>query len=237
MSTRASLPSAAGTKPLLSRIGALLGTYGLMGAILFLSAGRLDWLDAWVFLIVYFLVAAAAQIWLMMTHPDLVEERWRWGAKTKAWDKWIISANGLLLFALLVVIGLDAGRFGWSHVPWPVRAAALLGFVPAFGLPLLASHANTYLASTVRIQEERGHAVVTAGPYAFVRHPMYAGMILYDLCVPLLLGSWVGLAISGLMIFMVVLRTSLEDRTLQAELPGYREYASRVRFRLLPRVW
>jgi protein-S-isoprenylcysteine O-methyltransferase Ste14 len=208
-----------------------------MGAVLFLSAGRLDWLDAWVFLIVYFLVAVAAQNWLMMIDPDLVEERWRWGPNTMAWDKWIISANGLLLFALLVVIGLDAGRFGWSHVPWPVRAAALLGFVPTFGLPLLASRANTYLASTVRIQDDRGHVVVSTGPYAFIRHPMYAGMILYDLCVPLLLGSWVGLAVSVLMIFMVVLRTSLEDRTLQSELPGYREYASRVRFRLLPGVW
>jgi protein-S-isoprenylcysteine O-methyltransferase Ste14 len=208
-----------------------------MGAVLFLSAGRLDWLDAWVFLIVYFLVAVAAQNWLMMIDPDLVEERWRWGPNTMAWDKWIISANGLLLFALLVVIGLDAGRFGWSHVPWPVRAAALLGFVPTFGLPLLASRANTYLASTVRIQDDRGHVVVSTGLYAFIRHPMYAGMILYDLCVPLLLGSWVGLAVSVLMIFMVVLRTSLEDRTLQSELPGYREYASRVRFRLLPGVW
>jgi protein-S-isoprenylcysteine O-methyltransferase Ste14 len=208
-----------------------------MGAVLFLSAGRLDWLDAWLFLTVYFLVAVAAQIWLMMTDPDLVEERWRWGANTKAWDKWIIFTNSALLFALLVVIGLDAGRFGWSHVPWLVRVAALLGFVPAFGLPLLASRANTYLASTVRIQEERGHTVVTAGPYAFIRHPMYAGMILYDVCVPLLLGSWVGLAISAVMITMAILRTALEDRTLQAELPGYREYASRVRFQLLPRVW
>ena len=208
-----------------------------MGAVLFLAAGRLDWLDAWIFLVAYFVIAAAAQAWLTRLDPDLVEERWQVGTNTKAWDRWIVAANGLLLFALLFIIGLDAGRFGWSHVPWPVRAAALLGFVPAFGLPVLASRTNTYLSSTVRIQEERGHVVVSSGPYAFIRHPMYAGMILYDLCVPLLLGSWVGLAVSVLMICMVVLRTSLEDRTLQSELPGYREYASRVRFRLLPGVW
>jgi protein-S-isoprenylcysteine O-methyltransferase Ste14 len=215
----------------------LLAYYVLMGAVLFVSAGRLDWLDAWVFLIAYFLVAAAGQVWLTKVNPDLADERSRWGPNTKAWDKWIVSANVALLFALLVVIGLDAGRYGWSHVPWPVRAAALLGFVPAFGLPLWASRANAFLASTVRMQEERGHAVASAGPYAIIRHPMYAGMILYDVCVPLLLGSWAALAIGGVMIAMVILRTSLEDRTLQAELPGYQDYARRVRFRLLPGVW
>jgi protein-S-isoprenylcysteine O-methyltransferase Ste14 len=189
MSTRTSLPNAAGTKPLLSRIGALLGTYALMGAVVFLAAGRFNWLDAWVFLTAYFLVAGIAQAWLAWTNPDLAEERWQWGPNTKAWDKWIVPANGLLLFALLVVIGLDSGRFEWSRVPWPVRVAALLGFVPAFSLPVLASRANAFLASTVRIQEERGHAVASTGPDAVIRHPMYAGMILYDVCVPLLLGS------------------------------------------------
>jgi protein-S-isoprenylcysteine O-methyltransferase Ste14 len=237
MNSSSSPPRPARPPPLLARIGALLATYALMGAVLFLAAGRLDWLDAWIFLVAYFLIAAAAQAWLTRIDPGLVEERWQWGTNTKAWDRWIVAANGLLLFALLLVIGLDAGRFGWSYVPWPVRLAALLGFVPAFGLPLLASRANTYLASTVRIQEERGHTVVSAGPYAFIRHPMYAGTILYDVCVPPLLGSWVGLAVSAVMITMAVLRTTLEDRTLQAELPGYREYARRVRFRLLPGVW
>jgi len=222
---------------MLTRIGALIVTYGLMGSVLFLAAGRIDWPDAWVFLIAYFLTAATAQVWLTRTNPELADERSQWGPNTKAWDKWIVSVNVVLVVALLAVIGLDAGRFGWSDVPGPVRLVALLGFVPAFGLPLLASRANTYLASTVRIQEERGHAVVSAGPYAVIRHPMYAGMILYDLCVPLLLGSWVGLAVGAVMIAMVLVRTALEDRTLQAELPGYDEYARRVRFRLLPGVW
>jgi protein-S-isoprenylcysteine O-methyltransferase Ste14 len=237
MSTPSSLPHPGGIRQLLTRITALVVTYALMGALMFLAAGRINWPHAWAFLIAYFLVAAAAQIWLMRIDPDLAEERRRWGANTKAWDRWIISANDLLLFTLLVAIGLDAGRFGWSHVPWPVRAAALPGFVPAFGLPLLASRANTYLASTVRIQDDRGHAVVSAGPYAFLRHPMYAGMILYDVCPPLLLGSWAGLAVSLVMTILVIVRTALEDRTLQAELPGYREYAARVHYRLLPGVW
>lgn len=135
---------------------------------------------------------------------------------------------------MLVVIGLDAGHFGGSHVPWAVRLVALLGFVPAFGLPLLASSANTYLASTVRIQHERGPSVVSAGPYARIRHPMYVGMILFNLCLPPLLGSWYGLGVSALAIGPVILRTALEDRTLEAELPGYADYAERVRWRLVP---
>jgi len=226
-----------GLRLFLSRLPQVAALYIVMGLVLMLSAGRLDWVDAWVFLIAYFLVAAAGQAWLTRTDPSLVEERSRWGSNTKAWDRWIVSANALLTLALLVVIGLDAGRFGWSHVAGPVRLAALLGFVPAFGLPLLASRAHTFLASTVRIQTERGQAVVSAGPYAWIRHPMYAGMILFDVSLPLLLGSCCGLGVSTVMVALVILRTALEDRTLQAELPGYAQYARRVRFRLLPGLW
>lgn len=222
---------------MLSRLVQLLVMYGLMGAVLMLAAGRMDWLEAWVFLLAYFAVAVAGQAWLIKVDPGLVYERSRWDANTKAWDRWIVIANSLLMLSQLVVIGLDAGRFGWSHVPWILRLLALLGFVPAFGLPLLASRANTCLAATVRIQEEHGHAAVATGPYAIVRHPMYAGMILFDICLPLLLGSWCGLGVSAVMIALLIVRTALEDRTLRAELPGYREYAARVRFRILPGVW
>ena len=222
---------------LLARLVQVAAYFIIIGTVLVLAAGRLDWPDAWIYLVAHFLLAAAAQAWLIRLDPDLVEERGRWGANTKAWDRWILSANLVLTLALLIVIGLDAGRFGWSHVPWPVRLAALLGFLPGFGLPILASRANTYLASTVRIQDERGHRVVSAGPYAAIRHPMYAGMILFDLCLPLLLGSWWGLAVSGVMITLVVVRTALEDRTLRSELPGYADYARRVRFRLVPGIW
>jgi protein-S-isoprenylcysteine O-methyltransferase Ste14 len=222
---------------LLFRLGQVAAYFAALAAVLFLAAGRLNWLAAWIYLIAHLLLAAAAQVWLIRIDPDLVVERSRWGANTKAWDRWIVSANLLLTPVLLVVIGLDAGRFELSVVPWPVRLAALLGFLPGFGLPILASRANTYLASTVRIQAERGQTAVSAGPYAVIRHPMYAGMILFDVCLPLLLGSWWGLAVSGVMVTLVVLRTALEDRTLQAELPGYADYARDVRFRLIPGIW
>lgn len=222
---------------LVARLVQVAAYFFLMGAVLFLAAGRLDWPEAWAYLVAHFALAAAAQAWLIRQDPELVEERGRWGANTKAWDRWIVSANLVLTLVLLVVIGLDAGRFECSTVPWPVRVAALLGFLPGFGLPILASRANTYLASTVRIQDERGQTVVSRGPYATIRHPMVAGMILFDLCLPVLLGSWWGLAVSAVMITLVVVRTALEDRTLHSELPGYTDYARGVRFRLIPGIW
>jgi len=222
---------------LLARLAQVAVYFLVIGAALFLAAGRLNWPEAWIYLVAHFLLAAAAQAWLTRFDPDLAEERGRWGANTTAWDRWILSANLLLTLALPIVIGLDAGRYEWSAVPWPVRLAALLGLLPGFGLPILASRANTYLASTVRIQDERGQTVVSTGPYAAIRHPMYAGMILFNLCLPVLLGSWWGLAVSSVMITLLVVRTALEDRALRAELPGYLDYARRVRFRLIPGIW
>lgn len=224
-------------KLLLKRLGQISAFYLFIAVLLFVFAGRLDWWDAWLFLAVYYLIAVLTQVWMARNDPELSQERLQWGENTKPWDRWIVSGNGVLTLALLVVIGIDAGRFGWSSVPPVVRGLALLGFIPAFGLPLWASHVNTYLAATVRIQDERGHHVVSDGPYAMIRHPMYAGMLFYSICLPLLLNSWWGLTVSAALAALIILRTSLEDRTLQAELPGYREYAGQVRYRLIPGVW
>jgi protein-S-isoprenylcysteine O-methyltransferase Ste14 len=209
----------------------------VMGGVLFFSAGRVAWREAWVFLGIYFALSLGASLAMLRYDPYLSQERNRPGKNVKRWDHVLVGVNLLLTLSLFVVIGLDAGRFGWSKVPLAARILALFGFVPAFGLPLWASLVNTYMSSRVRIQEERGHQVVTSGPYAFVRHPMYLGMILYDICLPVLLGSWWGLTIGGLMIVLVVIRTFLEDRTLQEELTGYAEYTARVPYRLVPGVW
>lgn len=209
----------------------------VIGGVLFVSAGRLDWWEAWAFLGVYFLIALATVVWMVRTNPELVRERDRPGQNVKSWDNWLVGLNLVLTLALFVVIGLDAGRWGWSSVPLGLRAVGLLGFIPAFGLPFWASKTNAYLSSRVRIQQERGHAVVAAGPYRYVRHPMYAGMILYDVSLPLLLGSWWGLVVGAVMIGAVVVRTAFEDRTLQRELAGYGEYSQQVRYRLFPGVW
>jgi len=209
----------------------------VIGGILFLAAGRLDWWMAWAFLIVYFLIALVTTLWMLRTNPELTQERDRPGQNVKSWDNLLVMLNLLLSLVLFAVIGLDAGRYGWSEVPLGVRGLGLLGFIPAFGLPLWATQVNAYLSSRVRIQQERGHTVVAAGPYRYVRHPMYAGMICYDVSVPLVLGSWWGLAVGMVMIAAVILRTALEDRMLQRELPGYQAYSQQVRYRLLPGVW
>ncbi|MBN1921817.1 MAG: isoprenylcysteine carboxylmethyltransferase family protein [Anaerolineae bacterium] len=209
----------------------------VIGGALLGGAGRLDWWEAWAFLIGYFLIALTSVLWMLRTQPELARERQHPGQNMKKWDNVLVGFNLLLTLTMFAVIGLDVGRYGGSQVPLAMRIVALLGFIPAFGLPLWASRANAYLSSRVRIQEDRGHVVVSEGPYRYVRHPMYAGMVLYDLSVPLLLGSWWGLAVGVVMIAVVVVRTALEDRTLQQELPGYDDYTQRVRYRLLPGVW
>jgi protein-S-isoprenylcysteine O-methyltransferase Ste14 len=218
-------------------VGQTLAMFAVFGGILFVSAGRLDWWEAWAFLIVYFLMALGAALWMLRTNPELARERDRPGRNVKSWDNLLVGLNLLLTLALFAVIGLDAGRQVRSEVPLGVRALGLLGFIPAFGLPLWASKVNAYLSSRVRIQADRGHAVVAAGPYRYIRHPMYLGMICYDVSLPLLLGSWWGLAVTVAMVVAVIVRTALEDRTLRRELPGYGEYARQVRYRLFPGVW
>lgn len=241
MSNNGATP-ASPSKPLPMRLLAIRliqvdGLFLILGASLFLSAGRLDWWEAWIFLAIYYVITLASQIWLLRYDPDLAIERSRIGKDVKLWDKPIVALNLLLTIALFVVIGMDAGRLGWSHLPAVTRLIGLLGFIPAFGLPLWAAYANTFLSGMARIQSDRGHQVVTSGPYRYVRHPMYLGMICYDLSLPLLLGSWWGLFVSSVMIIVVVARTVLEDEALQAELPGYAVYAGETPYRLLPGIW
>jgi protein-S-isoprenylcysteine O-methyltransferase Ste14 len=220
-----------------ARVVQLAAFFVILGGILFIAAGRLDWWEAWIFLAVYFVITVAGQLWVMYRDPELSQERSRVGPNAKRWDKIIIAVNGVLTLALFVLIGLDAGRFKWSALPLGVRFLGGFGFIASICLTLWASYVNTYLSGQVRIQAERGHHAITAGPYRYVRHPMYLGMMLYDFSLPLLLGSGWALIVSVLMVILVVIRTILEDRTLQAELPGYAEYARQTRYRLVPGVW
>jgi len=232
----------AGAAPPSARLAAgqllqVLVTFLVIGGILFAAAGRVDWPAAWIFLIVYILITLVTAWWMLRTEPGLARERAQPGQNVKSWDNLLVGFNLLLSLALFAVIGLDAGRYGWSAVsPW-VRVLGWVGLIPAFGLPLWATRVNAYLSSRVRIQEDRGHTVVAEGPYRHLRHPMYAGMICYNVSVPLVLGSWWGLAVGAAMIALVILRTALEDRTLRRELQGYDAYSRQVRYRLLPGVW
>ncbi len=139
--------------------------------------------------------------------------------------------------ARYILAGLDQ-RYGWTGgLPLAAQIAALILCALGYALVVWATATNAYFSQIVRIQSERGHKVVTDGPYRYVRHPAYAGAILYELATPILLASWWALIPSGLNVVMLILRTALEDRTLQAELAGYKGYAHHVRQRLVPGVW
>jgi len=166
-----------------------------------------------------------------------MEERSRTADNVKSWDKAIMGVYTVLLFGMLVAAGLDAGRFGLSDMPVALRVLGWLGLVAAFALVWWVMASNPFLSRMVRIQDERGHVVVTTGPYNYVRHPMYVGTITAIFCIPLVLGSFWALIPAVLIDILFVVRTAMEDRTLMEELPGYKEYASRVRYRLFPIIW
>jgi protein-S-isoprenylcysteine O-methyltransferase Ste14 len=209
----------------------------LMGATLFVSAGTLRWTMAWVYLALGILILAANAYPLLRYNPGVVAERAKLKADTKSWDKVITLLYGVAMFTMLIVAGLDK-RFSWSDpLPGWILPIALLLFVLGNGLANWAMAANAYFSTTVRIQDERGHNVCNRGPYRFIRHPGYSGWSLSWIAVPLLLGTPWALSVSCIAIAIIVIRTVLEDRTLQQELPGYAEYSTQTRYRLVPGIW
>jgi protein-S-isoprenylcysteine O-methyltransferase Ste14 len=212
----------------------LLGT---LMALFFGSAGTFNWIEAWLFLFFYVVAVTAMVTWLKKNAPELLKERMSRKKDTKTWDKIILFTYTVLVMIMLVVAGFDAIRYQWTYVPSTVKALGFLGFIPAYMLVFWTMMENRYLSEIVRIQEERGHEVCTTGPYRYVRHPMYVGVIIFIICLPISLGSFIALSFSALIILVFLIRTSLEDKTLQKELPGYREYAEKVRYKLIPGLW
>ena len=218
---------------------AIRETMGLlvMGLALFWSAGRLDWWPAWAALAVMLAWIIATAIVISRTNPELIAERLGPRKGAKSWDIAIMSLLGLTQLIRYIVAGLDQ-RFGWTGgFPFAIQIAALTVCVFGYALVVWATASNAFFSQIVRIIVERGHTVATGGPYRYVRHPAYAGAILYELAVPFLLASWWAFIASGLNVILLILRTALEDKTLQAELNGYVDYARQVRYRLVPGIW
>jgi protein-S-isoprenylcysteine O-methyltransferase Ste14 len=207
-------------------------------AILFGAAGRLDWVMGWVVVGVYLVWTAATALTVIPTNPEMLLERTRPKEGTKKWDVVLLGIVGVAEIAKYVVAGLDQ-RWGWSpQMPLALQLAAVVVAVLAYDVIVVwAMAANAFFAQTVRIQEERGHTVATGGPYRYVRHPGYVGSILSQVATPLILGSVWAFIPAGLAALLFVVRTALEDKTLVEELDGYKDYAARVRYRLLPGVW
>lgn len=221
----------------LNRLSAILLEFTLFGVILFASAGTIAWLNGWSFLGLSILIVMANAAYLLPRNPEVIVERGRRHTGTRTFDSVIMSVYTAFYLALLVLAGLDAQRWDWAPLGWGWAvaggAAMCVGAIPMAG----AMGANRNLETSVRIQSDRGHEVATGGPYRFVRHPMYVGMLIQLPGMALLLGSaWALVPAFGAAVCMVV-RTALEDRTLRRDLPGYREYAERTRYRLVPGVW
>jgi protein-S-isoprenylcysteine O-methyltransferase Ste14 len=243
MATTATVPAARPrlTAAGIGRLATVLVSGVLQAAVFFVAAGRIDVHRAWLYygaVLGYLVVSIVLMLAFFPAVADVVNERGKIKSDVKSWDKVFgIGYTVLLMLVVPVVAGLDAGRFGWTDVSvvWAVPATVLT--LLSYAFVHWAMVVNRYAETGVRIQSDRGHEVVTTGPYRFVRHPFYIGIIIVSLLYPLAIGSlWAFVPEVGICLLFVV-RTAAEDRTLQAELPGYAEYTRKTRYRLVPGVW
>jgi protein-S-isoprenylcysteine O-methyltransferase Ste14 len=206
---------------------------GALALILFGTAGRIDLPWVWALLAVHGTLLTIAFTFM---DPTLARERARPGPG--AWDGYLRRILAVLLLIHLVIAGLDVGRFHWSGpIALPVRIAALVVFTCGMGFSIWASIANRFFSSAIRLQTDRGHHVIDTGPYQWVRHPGYAGMVVAAIAGGVVIGSWWSLVPLALMGAVVVRRLLLEDAFLHRELGGYTTYAGRVRYKLVPGLW
>jgi protein-S-isoprenylcysteine O-methyltransferase Ste14 len=218
--------------------GQIVSMVIVFSAALFVPAGTLNWPSAWSFLAIMFGSTTALSAWLMRFDPDLLAERMSGIGKSdqKLWDKVLLGFVGAAFFGWLALAGLDR-RFSWSNMAIWLQLAGAVLLTLSFALFFLTFRENSYLSPAVRVQRERGQRVVSSGPYAYVRHPMYDAFAGYAIGTALLLGSWPGVAGALVLIGLVAYRAVFEERVLRAELAGYEAYTARVRWRLFPRIW
>jgi len=204
----------------------------LLAALLFGGAGRFDVPRLWAYLGVYAVLTLAA---MFLVDPELARERRRPGGKRLPWGFHLLN---VLFVVHLLVASMEAGRYRWTpSVPVALECVALVAFAVCWGVVVWAMHVNRFYSPLVRIQTERGHTLVTSGPYRYVRHPGYAATIVVCLTSGMALGSWAAEVVLLPLVLFIFYRVISEDAFLMKNLPGYPEYAARVRHRLLPGVW
>jgi protein-S-isoprenylcysteine O-methyltransferase Ste14 len=209
--------------------------FGLMFAVLFISADRWDYWYIWTYFLLYIYIYLFNFI---LIPSELVLERFKPGAGTKKWDYIFLAIFLPLAFSIPLIAALDGGRYHWTgDFPIYVNILAFIIVFLGFSLEILTLWMNPFFSSTVRIQKDRGQHVIDKGPYAFIRHPGYAGTIISSFGIAIGMNSLWALIPAGLYTMLFIARTILEDGTLQKELPGYVDYAARVKYRLLPRIW
>jgi len=204
-------------------------------------AGIGYWWEAWVVVVLWAVFGVVTTQYLLRYDPALLAERLKpvpFHKEQKIWDKVIMSLFFIAAIAQYIIPGFDVVRYGWSEpLPLWMKLIALLVHIPCFILLAWIMRENTYLAQVVKIDKQRGHKVITTGPYALVRHPMYTVVIILLFALPVALGSRYTLGLSVFLTLLLIVRTYLEDRTLYAELEGYPEYTQKTRYRLLPGIW
>ena len=213
----------------------IVGTV-VFGLMLFLPAGTFNYWQAWVFLVVFALSTLIPSLYLLRTNPVALERRMRTGpvAEARPVQKVVSAVLGLSLVALIVVSVLDH-RFGWSRVPTTISLVGDVLVAIGLGVSMLVVIQNGYAASTISV--ESGQKLVSTGVYAFVRHPMYTGIVIMMLGIPLALGSYWGLVFVLPGLIGLAVRIGDEEQLLKQELDGYSEYAQKVHYRLVPYVW
>lgn len=209
-------------------------------ALILILAGDWHWLEGWLFALWFVAMILLSMIYLYLKDPALLAERTRkpGSGNQKKWDKYLGGLIIVLAMTWLILMPLDARRFGWSPVfPAWIKVIGGVLLLPALFLIFRATADNTFLSTVARIQDDRKQRVITDGVYSFVRHPLYLGCVLLQVGAPLLLGSLAGLAISLPGVITLIVRIIGEERMMLDELEGYREYQKKVRYRLIPYIW
>lgn len=207
--------------------------------LLFISGDK-HWVEGWIFSIWFPSSTIITLLYLYFKDPELLAERYvmRGRQNQKAWDKYFLAAMTILYVIWFVIIPLDAKRFSWSpNFPLVLKLLGGIGIILSSIIMFKSLADNTFTSPMIRIQKERNQYVVSTGVYGIVRHPMYLGAILMFLCLPLMLGSMYGILVGALLSFLFILRIFGEEKMLEAELEGYKEYKHKVKFRLIPFVW
>jgi protein-S-isoprenylcysteine O-methyltransferase Ste14 len=208
----------------------------VFAGLIFMNARRLGWTLGWIYVVMGAATLAINLVCLRLWNPELIGRRMGFAKFTKPWDRVWAPLFALAVIAIYVVAVQEAPKRG-ARVPGAAWLLGLAIFTPGWALVIWSMVVNPFFEKAVRIQTDHGHRVIDTGPYAYMRHPGYVGFAGWILSTPLLLASTGAFVPALIAVVLLVIRTALEDRTLHAELPGYAEYAARVRFRLIPGVW
>jgi protein-S-isoprenylcysteine O-methyltransferase Ste14 len=218
-----------GKKALLLFLAAL----AVVSLMFFLPAGTLDYWQAWVYIAIVFVPASLVMLYFLRTDPEFLERRFRTREK-EAKQQLVIKLAGVVFIAGFLIPGVDR-RFGWSSVPLWLVLAADIAVLLSYFLVFLVFRENSYAGRTIEV--EKGQKVISTGPYSVIRHPMYIGMIIMYMATPIALGSYWALPAFLLIVPVLILRILNEEEVLMRELPGYKEYCAKTRYRLVPFVW